>query len=351
MDLILLAYFICVCLACRRVSIGTDPKEVYLSLDNTKILRGFLAVAIVLHHISEHSDAGRFFPVMVHAGYLIVAVFFFLSGYGLLTSYHKKGQNYLKGFWKNRILYLFVIWFLVSLVYWLFDACMGQTNVGVKFFLLSFVNGHPIAKNSWYIIVQLMMYVFFWLAYTIPGIKGARKITIVFVLLVLVAFVFNRVGYGSIWYISNFAFVFGLFYAEKKQVFDKMLTNHWWMCLLSTAAGFVVFSALPLFLEHFDVGFRFFRLFSRMISSVTFVAVLVVLLFRIRLTGNLWGKIGLMSLEIYLLHGLVYSFFHSEVCYIKQDWLWTLLTLVVTIIIAIPAHQVSDKVARLLQKK
>lgn len=130
-----------------------------------------------------------------------------------------------------------------------------------------------------------------------------------------------------------------------------MLTNHWWMCMLSTSASFVFFSALPLLLEHLDVGYSLFRLLSRMISSVAFVAVLVVLLFRIRITGNFWKKIGIMSLEIYLLHGLVYSFFHSEICYIKQDWVWTILTLIVTIIIAIPAHQVSDKIARLLQKK
>ena len=353
MDLILLAFFICVGLACRRVPIGGDSKGTYLSLDNTKILRGILAVAIVLHHISEHAHTGRFFPVMVHAGYLIVAVFFFLSGYGLLTSYHKKGRNYLKGFWKKRILYLFIIWFLVSLVYWLFNVVIGQMNIGINSFLLSFVNGHPIAKNSWYIFVQLLMYVLFWLVYIIPDDKlsGKGKVTMVFILLILLALLFSKVGYSSIWYMSNFAFVFGLFYAEKKPVFDKMLANHWWMCLLSTVAGFVVFSALPLLLEHFGMGFSFLRLLSRMVSSVAFVAVLVVLLFRIRLVGNLWGKIGLMSLEIYLLHGMVYSFFHSEVCYIREDWLWTLLTLVVAIIIAIPAHQVSDKIAKLMQKK
>lgn len=217
MDFILFIFFVLICFTCRRVSSGMDSGSIYLSIDNTKILRGFLAVAIVLHHISEHSNAGYFFPVMVHAGYLIVAVFFFLSAYGLLVSYQKKGKDYLNGFWKNRILYLFVIWFLVSLVYWFFDMCLGKTNVGVKFFLLSFFNGHPIAKNSWYIIVQLMMYVFFWFAYTIPEIKQAKRISVVFALLVLVAFVFNRVGYGSIWYMSNFAFVFGLFYAEKNK--------------------------------------------------------------------------------------------------------------------------------------
>lgn len=353
MDWILLAFFICIFSACRFIPNGVDSKETYLSLDNTKVLRGFLAIAIVLHHISEHSNDGRFFSAMVHAGYLIVAVFFFLSGYGLLISYIKKGRNYLKGFWKNRILYLFIIWFLVSLGYLLYDVYIGRMNIGVKSFLFSFINGHPIAINSWYIIVQLIMYICFWVAYIIPSntLTNERRIAILFSLLVLIAILFNRIGYSSIWYISNFAFVFGLLYAEKKPLFDIMLSNRWWVCLFITTIVFIAFSAAPLLLEHFDVGIYTYRLISRMVSSVAFVSMLIVLLFRIRVTGNLWRKIGLMSLEIYLLHGMVYSFFHSEACYIKQDWLWTLLTLALTIIIAIPAHYVSTIVAKLLQKK
>ena len=353
MDWILLAFFICISFACRFIPNGVDSKETYLSLDNTKVLRGFLAIAIVLHHISEHTDDGHFFSMMVHAGYLIVAVFFFLSGYGLLVSFNKKGHNYLKGFWKKRILYLFFIWFLVSLGYWLYDVYIGRMNIGVKSFLFSFIDGHPIALNSWYIIVQLLMYVCFWAAYIIPSntLTNERRIAIVFSLLVLIAILFNRIGYSSIWYISNFAFVFGLLYAEKKQLFEIMLSNRWWVCLFITAIGFVVFSAAPLCLEYFDGEVYIFRLISRMVSSVAFVAMLVVLLFRIRLIGDFWKKLGGMSLEIYLLHGMVYSFFHSNICYINQDWLWTLLTLVVTIVIAIPTHFVSNMVAKLLQKK
>ena len=352
LDLVFIVFVLSICFTCKR---NGASSETYLSIDNTKKLRGILAIAIVLHHISEKTIAiGKLFPLMVHAGYLVVAVFFFLSGYGCLVSYKKKGRAYLKGFWKNRILYLLLVYVLFIALYALYFKLLGRevTFIGV---LYSFGEGRPIAMNSWYIVVQLLMYVFFYVAYIVPNLKNWHRIVLVFIFLLFLAVGLDYIGFKSIWYISNFAFVLGLLYADKKSIIDKLLKNYWWIALVLMMAIFAIFSANPLIIESGDKtdsleGVFASRHIFRYISSSAFVALVMVCLYKRKIVGVLWEKIGMMSLEIYLIHGMVYSFLRSDFCYIHQDVLWVILTIIITILISIPAHFVSKGISNTLRK-
>ncbi len=95
----------------------------YLSKDNTDSLKGVLAILVLACHLRgqlsclNDTIVGQILTV---SGYLAVSVFLFLSGYGLQTSYEKKGNEYIAGFQKQRILpfyctYLFAvfIWFMM----------------------------------------------------------------------------------------------------------------------------------------------------------------------------------------------------------------------------------------------
>ena len=117
MILLLSLLFIWLCLATfnHKAQLGA------FSVEATLPLRGLLAFGIVLHHISlrvtqQFSDM----PVMDQFalwGAPIVAVFFFLSGYGLMKSLQVKGPSYLAGFLKKRLSKVALPFTLCSLVY------------------------------------------------------------------------------------------------------------------------------------------------------------------------------------------------------------------------------------------
>ena len=76
----------------------------FLSLEVMKSLRGFAALGVILHHISQEyffQEEGVL-SVFVNAGAFFVSIFFFCSGYGLLKSLDTK-KDYLKGFIRKRI--------------------------------------------------------------------------------------------------------------------------------------------------------------------------------------------------------------------------------------------------------
>ena len=91
--------------------------EDFLSLDAMKSLRGFAALGVIIHHISQEpffQQEGILSP-FVNAGAYFVAIFFFCSGYGLLKSYITK-ENYLKGFIKKRIIKSIVVPFYINVI-------------------------------------------------------------------------------------------------------------------------------------------------------------------------------------------------------------------------------------------
>ena len=96
----------------------------FLSLDTMKSLRGFAAIGVILHHISQEQvfqQEGILLP-FVNAGAYFVSIFFFASGYGLLKSFNSK-PDYLKGFIKKRIVKSIIVPFYVDvLIYGAFIA-------------------------------------------------------------------------------------------------------------------------------------------------------------------------------------------------------------------------------------
>ena len=275
---------------------------------------------------------------------------FFLSGLGLSFSYLKKGKVYLHGFWRNRILYLLFIYVFFSVLYLAYFRLIGHSEIGLKNLFISFVNGKPIAMNSWYIIVQIVMYLFFYLAYSIPNIQAWTRISIVFLLVLLLSIGYRLLGYSSIWYISNFAFVFGLVVGHYKRYVDAILSQHWILCLFVSLVAFTLFSALPLILEHFHCGGDNSRIVARMVSSVSFVAIVLSFLYKVSLTRIPWLFIGSLSLEIYLIQGMVYSFLRSDLLYVHSNSLWILLTIIITVIVSIPLHQFALMSSSFLRK-
>lgn len=334
MNIIFVLFLIIIALSLRPSRRG-QFNGAYLSIENTTAFRGILAVTIVLHHIAEKISGAVLFQQLVHTGYMIVALFFFLSGYGLIVQYKKKGEDYLKGFWKKRILYLVLIYILVSLTYYPFHCWRGK-EMGWAAIYDSLVNGHTIATNSWYIIVQIAFYIILWTSFQFS--KNLMKVfgwITTFTTILNIALVASP--YGSVWYISNYAFPLGIIWAIKEQDWLESIQKHYWLALAACLFVFGVSSAL-----HGTI--------ARMISSCAITSFCVIGLMKVNICGNIWKHLGKISLDIYLLHALAYMFLRSEAINISNDVLWTIGTLILTYILSQAGHLISSNINLWLKK-
>ncbi len=120
----LFIFLLTLCLAISFAKPKADLKP--FSVEALMPLRGVLAVFIVLHHCVLRTDgAGADVPWVLSQfsfmGAPVVAVFFFLSGYGLTRSLKCKGEAYLHGFLHKRLSKILIPLVLCSIVYSLVD--------------------------------------------------------------------------------------------------------------------------------------------------------------------------------------------------------------------------------------
>ena len=98
--------------------------EDYLSKTQTKIIKGFCAVGIVLHHLAQKTAAPWLeskyiihgLDFFVNIGYLFVGAFLFISGFGLYKSL-KANENYFENYFSRRILPIIIAYLTTNLVY------------------------------------------------------------------------------------------------------------------------------------------------------------------------------------------------------------------------------------------
>lgn len=96
----------------------------YLSAGQGKALRGILSIVIVLHHLGQKNMGVVLLPVFAKIGYLATSVFFFLSGYGLMTQYMHR-ENYSRCFLRKRIGAVLVPYVLATLLCWAVYPLLG----------------------------------------------------------------------------------------------------------------------------------------------------------------------------------------------------------------------------------
>lgn len=314
----------------------TDSDTDCLSVAQTTNIRGLMAVAIVMHHLSEQTKGGFLMPTLVHVGYLIVGVFLFFSGYGLLKQYENKGERYLNSFWLNRIIPLAADYFIITIVYVVGKLILGY-QITLSGVLGSFVNGSPVATNSWYIIVQLLLYILFYSCFRFCAEEYQAIWGCFWGTVLLVAF-FRKLGYSSIWYISLFPFCTGQLYAHHEEKIKTYLSENWTKCFVCVLLLFIFFSELPLLLSKMIGGIGFFRQLCRMLSTTVFAVLATLVMYKIRISGEFWRRLGSVSLEIYMIHGLVMLFFKSMPHFHENELLYALGVILVSIVVAFPLN-------------
>ena len=116
---------------------GAFFKE-YLSKQNCGALKGLMAVMIVFHHTAQCTRGGELFHSFHHFGYLLVAEFFFISGYGLMRRY-AGSENYLKGYLHKRLSAVCIPYLCMVGLYWLLSPLYRTNGYTAGEVLRSFV--------------------------------------------------------------------------------------------------------------------------------------------------------------------------------------------------------------------
>ncbi len=182
------------------------------SKQETLGLKGLLSVLVVFCHLRSYisviNNSAVLSSAFVAFGYVSVALFFFISGYGLGSQYDNK-KDYMKCFMQNRVLTTYVKYILFVFGYAL--LFLISDNFNLKQFALSFVWGNTIVINGWYFQVTLIFYILFWLVFR-TKYNANLKISMLFAVSVAYCAICIIIGIESHWYQSVICLPFGVWY-------------------------------------------------------------------------------------------------------------------------------------------
>lgn len=119
------------------------------TLSMVRLFKAVLPIMIVLHHLSFFYGSP---PGFARLGLPLVACFFLMSGYGLMTSYMNKGQKYFQGFIAHVFNKLLIPYLVAVIVYIPFILFVQQVSVLEYLSTTSFIDW---LRFSWFVWVIL----------------------------------------------------------------------------------------------------------------------------------------------------------------------------------------------------
>jgi len=330
----------------------------------TQELKGLAILAVVFSHIGyflayQHEFL---FPLTVLAG-VGVNIFLFLSGLGLTISSFKKDLS-VWSFYKQRLLKLFVPFWLILILFFTADYFFLNINYSWQFISKAFLGifttadlYHDVNSPLWYFTLILFYYAIFPLVFSkkrawfsaimlfaipylilrqnpevLQNIIGMYKVH-------LVAF---PLGVFTVWLFSKRDFTELINLIKKDSIVSWIIKN------LGKIVRFIFMIGLLFFINYFafhaGIGEKYYV--EEFISIITSIAIIILFALK-KFEFRLLSLFGVYSYEIYLLHWPImyrYDFLYKFI----SGWLATIIYLILFLVFGLVLRKVSDKLLKLV---
>lgn len=279
--------------------------------EETLPLRALLALFVIVGHLDKDTKYALPFFGVIHWSTPAVAVFFFMSGFGLRKVYEgllEKGGlgRYLVRFpWRTavRLLPPFLI---LGPVYAIWKCGVGKITPGelVSMAMNLSILGIP---HDWYVIALVILYAVFVVSAACFQQRGVSMaiwiLSLVFWCVACV--VFGDSGSSRVWHLTTLSFPIGFTFAQYERQIRSALLARPFLVVLSVSAVEVAFLLLSLF-----KGVPYIRCFREpYLCAVGPMCALVLYAFDELKRVKVLSFLGLFSYEIYLVHGIFEKMF------------------------------------------
>lgn len=326
---LLILIFIALFAGCRP----SKNNDGYLSKPTGTCLRGFACLLVILAHIGSNCDRlhGSITSMAGPAG---VAVFFFLSGYGLTKSMN---DGYMKGFLVRKLPKLWIpVVILIPVYYIMYNFIFpgySEEFTGLSNVWNSLLEGNTLVLGGWYILVMTVFYAAFKFGYQMymaGGKNNKVKFTLVAALIYLVYEAFVVLSFfPAHWIVTPHMFVIGMIWGMNEQ---KILKSGY-LIPLSGIAGAAAIAAGVLMI----VSGSYYPYFIGLAFAATGLTAVLIFLSRNFAFGNRFVSFaGKYSFGIYLTHWLV---LWSLEKLINNIYVWLIVSIPVVLVMGMLADK------------
>ncbi len=310
-----------------------------INKDASDGIKGWMCICILVHHLCqftglfENTYFGHFINLI---GRWAVALFYFLSAYGICFAFSNNRIGYRKQFFKKRFIPLYLTYVYAVLIYFVYDLKSGTGFIDI---LRSLTWGGTVVSFGWYFQMLFIMYL---ICYFALGFTDNKIIRSIICIICLAAYFIIAYSFGQ-QYLPVFSFAFGLVVCSLRKKLKNFLNKY---CVLITVISFVILFSMYMIYIYGNIMVRI-QLTPILLDVIYTVSDLSVIIFALSLNhifdkykvpvivNPVTGWIKNYSLEIYIIQGL---FFRLWIKYINNTVLYCLVSLVTIFIGAIALH-------------
>lgn len=338
--------------------------EDYLNLDSAKAVQGVFAVLIILHHIVQPSSntgvtAGKL-KFLEESGVLFVGFFFFCSGYGVVKRY-RQTDHYLKGFISKRLSSVLIPFYGITILYmWDYLGELiksGFHENGRVLEGLQFISGVRLFHaDAWYIAAIVLFYCAFYFSFRFIK-KDWIRYLMMFLLMIVYIIIGVNAGHGDgsywlqgeWWYNTVMLLFVGMLWARLEDVLLPLIWKIYYPLLVITVAGFYVMwrwnlktlSLYGYWCEYrggSGIPERYRTLSVQLPTIILFTFIVILLMMKLKVGNRLNRFLGMICIELYLIHRMFLQFYRSGAASIKSDNMYVLTVVFVSIVSAFLLH-------------
>ena len=310
--IVFLAIFAVILLAGCRLMPAKEFNSDYMSKDSTNIIKGVFVILVFFSHCSQYITLSGpydepYNAVRIFLGQMIVAVFLFYSGYGIMESINKKSFNYIKSIPYKRVFKTLINFDIIVTLFLILDYFL-KYEFSPKTIALSYIGWQNIGNSNWYILAILILYIITFISYLPLKFSDKKYMHIIcaIVLTVLSAiavYAMFKLGKESYYYNTMFIFPLGVWYSILKPYIDRFIAGK---SIVYTFVLMIVTLAFAYtninvndkpFLEHNG------NVLSLMYTlwSFAFTLIIVVVSMKVKIKSNLFKWLGEHIFSIYML--------------------------------------------------
>ena len=207
---------------------GGRVSDAFLSLEQTHMIQAFACIGIILHHVTQQVTSYGIYdkgPVTLFndIGFLFTALFFFFSGYGLLTSLRTK-PDYLGSFLYRRLPAVLIPFWSINALGVLLETFAYGIHTTARDVLYDIFGITLISSNGWFFVEITVFYLLFYVFFRLIKHRDAALLLLCLCVAAVIIFSFHQ-GHdpqgnqahwfrGEWWYNSTVTFIFGLLTAR-----------------------------------------------------------------------------------------------------------------------------------------
>ena len=310
----------------------------FMSKEQTSMIQAAACICIILHHVTQQATSYLIsfaYPVTLlnNTGFIFTSLFFFFSGFGLLTSLQLK-PDYLDRFLCRRLPAVLIPFWMSNLLGVILHALLYGMHSSLPVLLCRIFGLLLINGNGWFFVEIVFLYLLFYVLFRFVKRRDTALFLLCAAVFLLILYSFSQ-GHdpssaqvhwfrGEWWYNSTAAFLFGLLFSRFYNPVKEWLHRYHFILTAVSLMLFIATFCLSVravnrYGYYHEPGTSFARysaavtLLSQTAVVSAFILLLLLLHMRFRISSRPLAYLRSISRELLLIHGYFNSWIFASV--------------------------------------